>query len=251
MADRILEIGKNALETSEMKAKMLMNNVANAQTPGYRKSDVVATSFPLALENATRSEENRGTSFMAIPKVTGSYNDMRYGAMFKTGSNTDMAIGGDGYFVVLSREGEFFTRDGRFYINEDGRLLTSSGNFPVMGRSGPISIAPGSKFEVSRNGALLVDDVEVDKIRVVKFRDPSSLVSVNNSFFKSPQQGVVYEEDESPTIAQGFIESSNVSIINEMTNLITTQRSYELAAKIIKNREADMQKIIEIGRPVQ
>lgn len=251
MADRILEIGKSALETSEMKAKMLMNNVANAQTPGYRKSDVVTTSFPILLENATRSTEDRGVSFLSMPKVQGSYNDMQNGAMFKTGSNTDMAIGGEGFFVVMSREGEFFTRDGRFYINEDGRLLTSSGDFPVLGRSGPISVTPGSKFEISRSGAVIVDDVETDKIRILKFRDRSGLVSVNNSFFKSPPEGIVYEEEENPIIAQGFIESSNVSVINEMTNMITTQRSYELAAKIIKNREADMQKIIEIGRPAQ
>lgn len=251
MPDRILEIGKSALETSEMKAKMLMNNVANAQTPGFRKSDIVTTSFPIALENATRSVEGKDNSNLAIPKVAGVYNNLQYGAMFKTGSGTDLAIGGDGYFVVQSKEGEFYTRDGRFYINEDGNLLTASGNFPVMGQSGAISIIPGSKLEISKNGGIIVDDIENDKIRVVKFRNPSSLVSVNDSFFKSPQEGIVYEDDTSPNILQGFLESSNVSVISEMTNLITTQRSYELAAKIIKNREADMQKIIEIGRPVQ
>ena len=251
MSDRILEIGKNALETSEMKAKMLMNNVANAQTPGYRKSDIVATSFPIALENATRSVEDKGTSYLAVPRVSGSYNNLQYGAMFKTGAATDLAIGGDGYFVVQSREGEFYTRDGRFYIDEEGRLLTSSGNFPVMGQSGPISIVPGSKLEISRTGSIIVDDVETNKIRVVKFDKPSGLVSVNNSFFKAPKEGIAFQEETSPNIAQGFIESSNVSVIDEMTNLIATQRSYELAAKIIKNREADMQKIIEIGKPVQ
>ncbi|MFA5104065.1 MAG: flagellar hook-basal body complex protein [Candidatus Margulisiibacteriota bacterium] len=243
MPDSILEIGKSALETSEMKAKMLMNNVANAQTPGYRKSDVITSSFPLALENATRSVE--------APKVIGAYNNLQYGAMFKTGASTDLAIGGDGYFVVQSNEGEFYTRDGRFYIDSEGNLLTSSGNFPVMGQAGPISISRGSKLEISKTGAVIVDNVQTDQVRVVKFDKPSSLVSVNNSLFKSPPEGLSYQEDTSPNIAQGFLESSNVSVINEMTNIITTQRSYELAAKIIKDREADMQKMIEIGKPAQ
>lgn len=251
MSDRIFEIGKSALEASEMKAKMLMNNVANAQTPGYKKSDIVTTSFPLVLENATRSIDGRDSVFLATPRVVGSYNNFQNGAMFKTGSNTDLAIGGDGYFVVQSKDGEFYTRDGRFYVDDEGRLLTSSGNYPVMGQSGAIAVIPGSKLEISKDGAIIVDDIETDKIRVVNFDDPSRLVSINNSFFKSPPEGVFYQDDVNPNIAQGFIESSNVSIINEMTNLITTQRSYELAAKIIKNREADMQKVIEIGRPAQ
>lgn len=250
MADSILEIGKSALETNEMKVKALMNNVANAQTPGYKKSDVITSSFPMYLQNATKALEER-SSYVFTPKVVGTFNKFQNGAIFKTGSNTDFAIGGDGYFVVLSDEGEVFTRDGRFYINEQGLLVTATGNFLVSGQSGPISVPFNSKFEINKNGAVLIDDVEVDRIRVVKILDPSKLESLNNSFFKAPKEGIAYEEVVAPTILQGYLESSNVSIIDEMTNLITTQRSYELATKIIKNREADLQKIIEIGRPAQ
>ncbi len=250
MSDSILEIGKAALETNEMKVKMLMNNIANAQTPGYKKSDIITSSFPVMLENAKRTLEERSANLDA-PKVVGTFNNFQGGALYKTGSNTDLAIAGDGYFVLQSEEGQLYTRDGRFFVNEEGVLVSASGNFPVMGQSGPISIPSGSKLEISKNGNIIVDDVQMDTIKVVKIKNPSSLVSLNNSLFKAPPEGISYEEVLSPNILTGFLESSNVSIINEMTNLITTQRSYEIAAKIIKNREADMQKIIEIGRPPQ
>jgi len=251
MADRILEIGKSALETSDMKARMLMNNVVNAQTPGYKKSDVVTNSFPLALENATKTVEGRNSSSLMAPQTVGTYNNLQQGALFKTGGVTDLAIGGEGYFVVQSSEGEVFTRDGRMYIDESGRLVTQSGNFPVLGQGGPITVMPGSKLEISKYGSVMVDDAEIDKIRVVKFENPKELRSMNNSFFKIPPEGLSYQEEQNPNIAQGFIESSNVSVIDEMTNLISVQKSYELAAKIVRTREGNLQSIIEIGRPSQ
>lgn len=252
MSDRILSIGQNALETADARVKAMMNNIVNAQTPGFKKTDIVSKSFPMMLDEAMNSLGSRYPSASMAPKVTGAYKDQSHGPLFKTGSPTDAAIGGNGYFVVQGNEGEIYTRDGRFTLDQDGKLITVSGSHPVLGKSGPIMVIPGSTINIAQNGGIIVDDVEIDRLRVALFDDPKKLESLNDSFYRMPEgETQPYLDDDNPRVIQGYIESSNVNIMEEMMEMIYLSRVNGMNTKMIQTRDGSLARAMEMGKPAQ
>jgi flagellar basal body rod protein FlgG len=244
MGDRILEVGGAGIEGMDAKVKVLMNNMVNSETPGYRKSDVVIKSFPTYLEAAQVKSSTQ------VPRVEGVYHNQTPGTLLRTGNKTDLAIGGDGFFVVETPDGAGYTRDGRFTLDQDGRLITVAGNFPVIGTSGPITVPPGSQIEFTGDGKISVDGVEVNTIRIVKFEKPTELEPITGSLFRANDK-MNTETLGYPRIVSGYVEASNVDIIEEMMNLITMSRVYNIDAKIISNRDAMLSRALEMGRPAQ
>src|SRR3989339_1960590 len=156
MTDRILEIGEAGLETTDQKVRKLVDNLVNAQVPGYKKSEAVVRGFPLELEEATKKYT------ASKPLVEDSYYNQTQGTLVKTDNNLDLALAADGYFVLSGPWGEGYTRDGRFQLDYQGRLLSAAGNFPVMGKNGPIIVTPGADVEFTQNGEIKVDGTIVD-----------------------------------------------------------------------------------------
>jgi len=244
VGDKILEVGAAGIEGADAKVKALMNNMVNSETPGYRKSDVVIKSFPTYLEEAQRRSSTQ------VPQIERSYYNQTPGTLLRTGNKTDLAIGGEGFFVIETLQGEGYTRDGRFTLDQEGRLVTASGNYAVMGLSGPIIINPGDEVEFSGDGRIRVKGVEVNTIKIVKFEDMSVLSPVTGSIFKAGTEARI-ETNQTPRIVSGYVEASNVNIIEEMMNLIYLSRVYGIDSKIVSNREAMMSRAIEMGRPAQ
>jgi len=245
MTDRILEIGSAGLESTDQKVRKLMDNMVGAEVPGFKKSDAVVRSFPLELQAA----EQRITSMK--PQVEGSFYNNIQGALIKTGGKLDLALGSDGYFVLAGPWGEGYTRDGRFSLDRDGRLLSVAGNYPVMGESGPIIITHGSEVEFSEVGDIKIDGVVVDRIRVVNPERKSALESLNGSIFKKTDSNSVMTEVEGPRIIQGYIEASNVNIVDQMMETIYLERIYNLNTKIISTRDTGLARAMELGRATQ
>ena len=244
MGDKILEVGAAGIEGADAKVKALMNNMVNSETPGYRKSDVVIKSFPTYLEEAQRRSSTQ------VPQIERSYYNQTPGTLLRTGNKTDLAIGGEGFFVIETPQGEEYTRDGRFTLDQEGRLVTASGNYAVLGLGGPIIINPGDEVEFSGDGRIRVKGVEVNTIKIVKFEDMSVLSPVTGSIFKAGTEARI-ETNQTPRIVSGYVEASNVNIIEEMMNLIYLSRVYGIDSKIVSNREAMMSRAIEMGRPAQ
>ena len=250
MTDQILEIGKQGLETTDEKVKAMMNNMVNAQTPGFRRSELQINSFPSVLEKASNKAANQPSAM--VPNVATVYQDNTHGALMHTGSPTDLAVTGDGYFVLDGPDGELFTRDGRFSLDENGVLMSVSGKHPVMGQGGTIAVIPGSSLEITQDGDVKSDGVVVDTIKVVKFDDQTKLESVNNVLFKIPQNATVaYSVDENPRVLQGYTESSNVNIMDETMQMIFLQRIYAMDAKVVSTRDASLTNALSMGRPAQ
>ena len=245
MTDRIFKIGESGIEAADERVKSLMNNMVNAETPGFKKSDVVQTSFPMELAAA----ENRISSMR--PRVESAYFDHAPGALIRTANPTDVAIGGNGFFVLQTPWGESFTRDGRFALNRSGELVSATGGHLVMGTRGPIAVPPGAGVEISNSGDVKVDEVVVDRLRVVNVPDKNALESVSGSVFKLRNANAEVFEVDVPNVLQGYIESSNVSMVDEMMNLVMVSRLYTVNTKLIQTRDGNLGRAVEMGRPAQ
>jgi len=245
MADRIFEIGSAGLASSDQRVKKLMDNLVNSQVPGYKKSEAVVRGFPLELEVASQKLTP------VKPQVEGSFYSHIQGALVKTGGKLDLALGSDGYFVVVGPWGEGYTRDGRFQLDRDGRLLSVAGNFPVLGQAGPIVASPGAEVEFTQNGEIKVDKVTVDRIRVVIPEKTDALESLNGSIFKKTNAFSILQEVESPRVIQGYVETSNVNVVDQMMEMILLERIYSINSKLISTRDANLSRALELGRPTQ
>jgi flagellar basal body rod protein FlgG len=242
MTDSILRIGESALKTTDEKVKSLVNKMVNAETPGFKGSDVMVRSFPLELDAAQKKIQSEE------PRVEGNFYNQIKGSLVRTGGTTDFALGSDGFFVVSCPWGEGYTRDGRFSIDSEGKLVSTAGHFPLLGQNGPIIVPPGSDIEVSQTGEIKVGGTLVDRIRVVNFESLKELESINGSIFKNAGGQLTPLEIDSPRIIQGYIEASNVNVVDQMMDLIIINRLYNMDAKIISTRDGNLSRALEMGK---
>ncbi|MFA4967235.1 MAG: flagellar hook basal-body protein [Candidatus Margulisiibacteriota bacterium] len=242
MTDPILSIGQSGLETTDERVKSLVNKMVNAETPGFKQSDVIVRSFPLELSAAQKKLQAEK------PMVEGTFYSHIKGSLVRTGGLTDFALGSDGFFIVSCPWGEGYTRDGRFTVNSQGQLVSTVGNFPLLGQSGPISVPPDAAIEVSQNGEITLNGTPVDRIRVVNFENLQNLEPVNGSIFKNPASDLNPIEVDSPRIVQGYVESSNANIVDQMMELIVVNRLYNMDAKIVSTRDQMMNKALDMGK---
>jgi flagellar basal body rod protein FlgG len=216
--------------------------MVNAETPGYKGSDVLIRSFPLELQAAEKKIQAEE------PRVEGNFYNQTKGPLVNTGSKTDFALGSDGFFVISAPWGEGYTRDGRFTIDNEGKMVSTAGHHPLLGQNGPIIVPLGSDIEVSQTGEIRIGDNVVDRIRVINFETLKELESVNGSIFKNSNAGISPIEVASPRIVQGYIESSNTNAIDQMMELIVVNRLYNMDAKIISTRDGTLSKALEMGK---
>jgi len=245
LTDRIFEIGERGIDAADERVKSLMNNMVNAETPGYKKSDVAIKAFPMQLESATKRLEG-GADTMA-PYIDGAYLSHAPGALIRTGNDTDLAIGGDGFFVIEGSFGEGYTRDGRFVVDNQGRLATAIGGHTVLSRGGPVYVPPGSKIQVTQTGEIKVNDQVMAELRIVKVPDPSKLDSMGGSIFRNPGN-VMVEDVDHPKVIQGYIESSNVSMVDAMMELVVLSRIYNINTKVISTRDQNLSRALDMAR---
>ncbi|MBU1027186.1 MAG: flagellar hook basal-body protein [Candidatus Margulisbacteria bacterium] len=242
MTDRIFEIGKAGLDSADQRVRKLMDNMVSARVPGYKKAETVTRGFPLELEAASKR-----ISAMK-PAVETSYINTQPGALIKTDGKLDMALGSDGYFVLSAPWGDGYTRDGRFQLDRDGRMLSVAGNLPIQGEAGPIIVTPGAQVEFTQTGEIMVDGIMVDKLRVVKPESKDTLETLNGSLFKKKDPFAVMLSVENPRVIQGYVESSNVSVIDLMMEMMELEKTYSLNTQVIKSRSESLARGNELGR---
>ncbi len=234
------------MKVLEKRQEVSANNLANVNTVGYKKDTVTAQAFPEMLVRRLEDPSLPDKRPVVGPLTMGVQlneivTDHSKGVHSKTGDPTKIALMGEGYFTVNTPQGERYTRNGEFNINPDGLLVTSDG-YPVQGQGGSIYIMEGD-FSVDEQGRIFSSGKEVDRLKIVKFSQP--LIKEGSSLF----QGEEPEDVETPQVAQGFREESNVNTIEEMVNMITIMRSYESNLKVIQTHDSTLNKAVnEIGR---
>jgi len=203
------------------KNDMISNNLANINTSGFKRDDIVFD----VLEQGYQED-------MSVDQ----YTDFDQGDLKSTGNLMDFAISGEGFFTLESDQGQVFTRNGHFSISEEGMIEDSFGN-RLLGSSGPVEVlgqngVPG-EVRITEKGEVMVDGDIVNKILITDFQYKHDLEKIGNNLFK-PNEGVTGEAIESTGIVQGFLETSNINPVSEMVNLIDMHRQFEATQKVMR-----------------
>lgn len=235
----------------QKKVEVIANNIANAHTPGYKRDDVASRSFHdeliLRIEKGDKNKVrevgplNHG---VYVEEVVTSFRD---GAINESNETTHMAIQGEGFFTVLTQQGERYTRDGSFHINQGGLLVTAEG-LPVVGQAGQPIYIGDQPFEVDRAGNVIIGGNIVNQLQLINFGDFSKLEKIGNNLFQNtdPDNDVI---DFGGEVLQGYLETSNADPANEITNMIVASRSYESSQKIVQMMDEILGKAVnEVGR---
>lgn len=215
------------------------NNIANMNTTGFKAQ------HPVFAEYLVRNRDDRGAlgGTLAFVRDVATVRDTSAGPIQQTGNPLDVAIEGDGYFVVDGPDGPLYTRNGRFRIDETGQLVTEHGH-PVMADAGAAIVLDegGSDIGIGRDGTVSTRFGDLGRLRIVRFENPQELQAVSGGLMTTE---AVPEEMESPKVQQGMLEGSNVEGVVEMTRMIEVQRAYEGARKLIDSEDERIKKMIQ------
>lgn len=201
---------------------IIANNVANANTTGFQAEDPLFSEYLAKLDQLDE---------IAFVQDRATLNDTSPGPIQVTGNPLDVAIIGDGYFVVETTEGFRYTRAGAFQLNADGQIVTPSGA-AVMGEgNSPLFIAPGeTSISIGRDGTISTENGAVGRLEVVNFEHPETLLKVGDTLYSAEETPTPAEQ---PQVSQGTIEGSNVRPVVELTRLIEVSRTYQQVQQMI------------------
>lgn len=226
----------------ERRLETLTNNLANVNTPGFKKDKAVFTIDTPPVDRQMRPGAGilKDKIFVETSRI---FTDFSTASQSRTGNTLDLALSGDGFFEVMTPNGPRYTRNGSFRVGESKELVTSEG-FKVMGDTGPIRI-DGGEVRVEKDGSVSVGDNSVGKLKIVDFSKPYALKKEAENLYLSQAQAA----PTSAEVRQGYLEEANVSIIREMTAMIDTMRGYQSYVKVIQSMDEATGKVInEVGR---
>jgi flagellar basal-body rod protein FlgF len=238
--ENTLLIGLSRQMTLERHMDVIANNVANVNTNGFKADRSMFQEYlmPTAREDNFVAGRDRRLSHV-LDRAT--VHDFAQGSPDQTKNPLDVAIGGDGFFVVQTPGGERYTRDGGFQIDNQGQLVNASG-YPVLGNNGPIRFQQTDKqINIAADGTITVlegtnriDSIRA-KLRVVNFSQPQRLKKEGSNLY-SIGEGNAAQPDTKSVVHQGFIERSNVNAITEMSRLIEVSRTYTQIASMLQQQ---------------
>jgi flagellar basal-body rod protein FlgG len=249
----------------QRKVETIANNVANANTVGFKKDQLVfkehLTAFTQGVEDIhiPRKEFSPADFYHsqgaenAMVAVDGSYTIHEQGQFIPTSNPLDVALKGDGFLEVLTPNGVRFTRKGNLSLNRDSEIVTDQGfkvlsalevtpeaiREPAAINSLPkpedrvFKVPTNSKLTISLDGEVLTSGGSVGKLSLVEFSDKHALRKEGNSLYLTPDETNILRTDIKTTVNQGFLEGSNVNAIEEMSELIKAHRHFESIQKAI------------------
>ena len=260
---RSLYSAATGMVAQQTQIDVVSNNISNVNTIGYKKQRAeFADLFYQTMEYAGTATSTTTTSPTGISvglgvRPTAITKEFTQGNFKETGNNLDVAIQGDGFFQVQLPDGRIgYTRDGAFKLDAQGNVVTSDGYKLVPGITLPadtVQVSIGNDGIVSILEAGQTEMQQIGQIQVAKFINPAGLHSMgSNLYINTSASGApivtVPGTDGAGELRQGFVEMSNVQLVDEMTDLITGQRAYDAASKAIMTSDQMLQTVTNLKR---
>ena len=249
-----------------LRLETVANNLANVNTPGFKRDTQIFKEYLTANE--------KPPSVIQVPKVpasiesfydmqggdksfvdtAGSYSDFSQGGLKSTGNSLDLAIDGSGFFEIASPKGVRFSRNGAFSLDGQGQLVTKEG-WPILKKADPgtppdqrvIKIPQGTTFAISDTGEVTSNAEVLGQISLVEMSDRNALIKEGSSAYGiKPNMNPQISNVERPNLKQGFIETSNVNIVQEMTDMISATRLFESTQKAIQAYDTMADKLVNV-----
>ena len=198
------------------------SNMANLSTSGYKAQLEFYRSLEASTGTRRLSPLNQAVNDYGV--LGGAAADMKTGEFQKTGNDLDLALEGQGFFVVKTPAGMRYTRNGSFHTDAAGRLLTATSD-EVMGEQGPVEL-PGGTITISSDGTISQQGAVVATMKFVTFKPGTSLTAEGNSYYQAPAGSEQPADD--PRLSQGMLESSNLNPVVSAVSLVTLQRHAQL-----------------------
>jgi flagellar basal-body rod protein FlgF len=221
----------------------ITSNLANASTPAYKRR---CTAFSQTLLSKLRTPD---APVPPTGEVVGTQAiDFSQGHIIATGRALDVAIDGKGFMVVETPQGPLYTRNGTFRCDAQGMLVDHAGR-PVAGEGGPIVLPAGTssaQVTISDDGAVIAGGGEVGKLKLVEFDDTSRLAPVGGSCYAAPADATPNAAVAS-RVQGGAQEASNVSVVEELTAMITVSRLYEANFKMIRTQDEQARNLLQVA----
>ena len=251
-----LYISKTGLSAQDTRLAAISNNLANVATAGFKKDRVVFEDLLYQIQRQPGSSSSQSTelpSGMQIGtgvRVSSSQKLFTQGALQTTGEALDIGVNGRGFFEIMMPDGSSaYTRDGQFQVNANGEIVTGQGHTLNPGLTVP---ADAQTITVGQDGVVTVklpgqpEPVNIGNINLVDFVNPSGLQAMGGNLYSetiasgNPQQSTPGQNGMG-RLAQGSVESSNVEVVEELVDMITTQRAYEMNSKAISTADQMLQ----------
>ena len=258
---RSLSIAKTGLDAQQTQLDVVANNLANVGTTGFKRSRAVFEDLMyqnLRQSGGQTSDQTRMPSGLQLGtgvRVVATERIHTQGNSTKTDNQKDLLINGDGFFQVLMPDGTAaYTRDGSFQTDQNGQLVTASG-YPVQPA---ITLPPNAtSMTVGRDGTVSVvqagsaASVQIGQIQLATFLNATGLQSNGeNLYVETDASGGANQtapgQNGAGTLAQGYVESSNVNVVEELVNMIQTQRAYEINSKAVKTSDEMLARLSQL-----
>jgi len=235
-----LYIGTSGLTTHADALGIVGDNIANASTVGFKRSRAEFSD----LLGGQLGEQRLGGGV----RLGGSETMFDQGAIMQTGNPLDMAIQGNGFFVVQTPQGPRYTRLGHFSLNAAGQLVNKQG-YPVLGGGAPITINPDDgPVQIAADGTVSADRTQQGNAQVIYGK--IDVVDFQNREQLKPEEGLLFNTNTAPiqvaqpALAQRMLEQSNVQPVKELTSMIWVQRNYEAVEKFIEGEDDRMRRAV-------
>jgi flagellar basal-body rod protein FlgG len=247
--DKALRTAATGMRAQQLHVDTIANNLANVNTTGFKKNKVefqdllYQTIRPAGTATTEGTEAPTELQVGCGAKPVATTRMYTQGDVVATGNSLDLAIEGDGFFQILLADGTTaYTRDGSLKLSSEGRIVTSDGYFLQPDITLPQET---QSISISRDGIVSVitadssEPQEIGQIELTRFINPSGLKSIGRNLSQiTPASGEPItgtpDQEGFGGLAQGYLESSNVDVVEEMVNMIVAQRAYEINSKTIK-----------------
>lgn len=231
--DTTLYVGLSDQMALQRRMDIIANNLANMNTTSFKRESVLFQTYVKKMQGT----ETPATADVSYVQDYGIVRDVAAGHLQSTGNTFDLALNGDGFFVTRTPQGEArYMRNGHFSLSSKYELVSSDG-LPVLDSSGsPIAFMPtDTGITFGADGVISTRERGVvGKVQVVKFANGQDMENVGDTMYRTKQTPITMT---SPNIAQGMLESSNVSPIEEMTNMIAVSRQYQTIANLLDRQD--------------